>query len=89
MTTAGQADATDECELDTIAWKFLCSPYTGRIYWDWSLERRLDAYLRHQDRDDILNNGATYATVLARVMANLGRARRDGVLSPPHTRPGS
>jgi hypothetical protein len=89
MTTAGQADATDECELDTIAWAFLCSPYTGPIYWDWSLERRLDTYLRHQDRDDILNSGAAYATVLSRVMANLRRARRDGVLSLPHTRPGS
>ncbi|MCX2932804.1 hypothetical protein ORI20_21255 [Mycobacterium sp. CVI_P3] len=83
MTTAGPADETVECELDTIAWEFLCSPYTGRTYWDWPLERRLDAYLRHQDLHDILNNGAAYATVLDRVMANLGRARRDGVLSPP------
>ncbi|SBS75314.1 conserved hypothetical protein [uncultured Mycobacterium sp.] len=83
MTTAGSAGQTDECELDAIAWEFLCSPYTERIYWDWSLERRLDAYLRHQDRDDILNNGAAYSTVLDRVMANLRRARRDGVLSAP------
>lgn len=83
MTPAGLADETDDCELDAIAWEFLCSPYTGRIYWDWSLERRLDAYLRHQDREDILKSGAAYATVLERVMANFGRARRDGVLAPP------
>jgi hypothetical protein len=81
MTLAGPAP-TDARELDTIAWEFLCSPYTGRTYWDWTLERRLDTYLHHQDRDDILNNGAAYATVVDRVMANLGRARRDGVLSP-------
>ncbi len=83
MTLAGPADETDARELDAIAWEFLCSPYTGRTYWDWPLERRLDSYLRHQDRDDILNSGAAYATVVDRVMANLGRARRDGVLAPP------
>ncbi|NTY61138.1 hypothetical protein [Mycolicibacterium sphagni] len=84
MMSAGRTDETAECELDALAWEFLCSPYTGRNYWDWSLDRRLDAYLRHQDRGDILKSGAAYATVLDRVMANLGRARRDGVLSPPH-----
>jgi hypothetical protein len=82
MTSGGPAK-TEARELDAIAWEFLCSPYTGRTYLDWSLERRLDTYLHHQDRDDILNNGAAYATVVDRVMANLGRARRDGVLSPP------
>ncbi|MGY4710913.1 hypothetical protein ACXDF8_15350 [Mycolicibacterium sp. CBM1] len=84
MTTAGRADETDDRELDTIAWQFLCSQYTERIYWDWPLERRLDAYLRHRNRQDILNDGAAYATVLDQVMANMGRARRDGVLAPPN-----
>jgi hypothetical protein len=82
MSSAGLAK-TDARELDAIAWQFLCSPYTGRTYWDWTLERRLDSYLRHQDRDDVLNNGAAYATVVDRVMANLERAHRDGVLPPP------
>ncbi|BBY63436.1 hypothetical protein [Mycolicibacterium helvum] len=84
MAANGPADQIVERELEAIAWEFLCSPYTGRTYWDWPLERRLDAYLRHHGRDDILNNGAAYATVVDRVMANLGRARRDGVLSSPH-----
>ena len=70
-------------EIDTIAWQFLCSPYTRRDYWDWSLERRIDAYLRNLRRSDILNNGAAYNAVLERVMANISRARRDAVL-PPH-----
>jgi hypothetical protein len=70
-------------EIDTIAWQFLRSPYTRRDYWDWSLERRIDAYLRNLGRSDILNNGAAYDAVLERVMANISRARRDGVL-PPH-----
>ena len=56
MTKAGTAG-----EMDTIAWQFLCSPYIGRLYWDWPLERRIDAYLRHEDRSDVLNNGAAYS----------------------------
>lgn len=70
-------------EIDTIAWQFLCSPYTRRDYWDWVLERRIDAYLRHLNRHDVLNDGAAYGALIERVMANLSRARRDGVLDPP------
>ena len=38
-------------DIDDIAWQFLCSPYTNRLYWDWPLDRRIDAYLRHLGRD--------------------------------------
>ena len=71
-------------EIDELAWQFLCSPFTRRDYWDWPLESRLDAYLRHDQRRDILNNGAAYSALVERVMANIPRARRDGVLQPPH-----
>lgn len=72
------ADAVGD--IDTIAWQFLCSPYTDRLYWDWPLERRIDAYLRHLDREDILNDGAAYSSLIERVMENFPRARRDGKL---------
>ena len=55
-----------------------------RDYWDWPLERRIDAFLRHLKRLDILNDGAAYGALIDRVMANFQRARRDGVLDPPH-----
>ena len=71
-------------EIDGIAWKFLCSPFTRRDYWDWPLERRIDGFLRHLKRLDILNDGAAYNALIDRVMANFPRARRDGVLDPPH-----
>ena len=77
-----EADTAEE--IDGIAWQFLCSPFTRRDYWDWPLERRIDAYLRELKRPDILNNGAIYGTLIERVMANIRRARRDGVLDPPH-----
>ena len=79
MTESGQVE-----EIDTIAWQFLCSAYTRRDYWDWSLERRVDAYLRHLNRSDIMNDGAAYDAMLERVMANVPRARRDGVLDRSH-----
>ena len=71
-------DATGD--IDAVAWQFLCSPYTDRIYWDWPLERRIDAFLRHLDREDLLNDGAAYSSLIERVMANFPRARRDGKL---------
>lgn len=71
-------------EMDGIAWKFLCSPFTRRDYWDWPLERRIDAFLRRVKRLDILNDGAAYGALIDRVMANFPRARRSGVLEPPH-----
>ena len=77
-----KADSAEE--NDGIAWKFLCSSFTRRDYWDWPLERRIDAFLRHLKRLDILNDGAAYGALIDRVMANFPRARRDGVLQPPH-----
>ena len=76
-----KTDAAEE--IDGIAWKFLCSHFTRRDYVDWPLERRIDAFLRHLKRLDILNDGAAYSTLIDRVMANFPRARRDGVLDPP------
>lgn len=70
-------------DIDDIAWQFLCSPYTNRLYWDWPLDRRIDAYLRHLGREDILNDGAAYSTLVERVMENFPRARRDGKLDRP------
>lgn len=75
-----RAAAASDIKIDTIAWQFLCSRYTGREYWDWPLERRIDAYLRHIGHADLLRDGAAYGTLLDRVMANIARARRDGIL---------
>ena len=68
-------------EIDTLAWQFLCSAYTGQDYWDWPLDRRIDAYLRHLNRADVLNDGAAYGALIESVMANIARARQDGILS--------
>lgn len=77
-----KADSAEE--IDGIAWKFLCSPFSRRESWRSPLESRIDAFLRNLKRPDILNDGAAYGALIDRVMANFPRARRDGVLDQPH-----
>lgn len=75
--------AATERDLNAIAWKFLGSEFTGRIYANWSIEQRVDSYLAHQGLMDVVNDTAAYNALLERVMANIGPAMRTGVLSPP------
>ncbi|OBK75657.1 hypothetical protein A5650_17105 [Mycobacterium sp. 1164985.4] len=82
MTPTESADLTT-AELDTLAWRFLRSEFASRIYSDWSLDRRLDAYLLRHGGADFLVDGSAYAALLERVMVNIGPARRNGVLSLP------
>jgi len=73
------ADLTVQ-ELDTLAWRFLGSEFTGRIYASWPLDRRVEAYLLHLM--GVANDGSIYNALLERVMANIGRALRRGLLAP-------
>jgi hypothetical protein len=82
MTPAGRMELTDQ-QLNAIAWDFLSSEFTEPIYAQWSIDRRFDAYLRHQGRGDLINDGATYDALLQRVMANIGPALRCGHLASP------
>ncbi|HWS94304.1 MAG TPA: hypothetical protein VN306_17995 [Mycobacterium sp.] len=83
MTTAGHVELRKR-KLDAIAWKFLGSEFTGKIYADWPIDRRVDAYLRHHGLMDIVNDGGAYNALLERVMANISSARRDGLLPAAH-----
>ena len=69
-----------ERELEALAWGFLGSEFAGLIYADWTVERRVDAYLARQGMAHVVNNGDTYQAVLQRVFATIGPARRSGVL---------
>jgi hypothetical protein len=83
MTTASHVELSKR-KLDAIAWEFLGSEFTGKIYADWPIDRRVDAFLRRHGLIDIVNNGGAYNALLERVMANIGRARRDGLLPVAH-----
>lgn len=78
--TAAEGTKTDESELDGIAWQFLKSEFTDRIYADWPIYQRLDAYLHHHGLGALANDGTAYDALLQRVLANIARARRVGAL---------
>ena len=81
MTPTDRVEFTMQ-ELDAIAWKFLGSEFTGQIYADWPIDRRIQAYLEHHGLKHVVNDGSTSKALLERVMANIGPAQRNGVLTP-------
>jgi hypothetical protein len=66
---------------DERAFAFLASEFAGDIYVGWPIERRLEAYLRHQGLSKIADAGEPFEALLDRVMANFGRAPSKGVLA--------
>ena len=81
--SAANLESTPQ-QLEAIAWDFLGSEFTDPNYAIWSIDRRVDAYLHHQGRDDIIFDGAAYDALLQRIMANIPGALRRGVLTSPH-----
>jgi hypothetical protein len=83
-------DAQTKLKLDAIAWKFLGSEFAGQTYADWPIERRLDGYLLHHGLVDTFNDGGACEALLERVMDNINRAVRVGLLPPmTHRSPGA
>ena len=84
MTPTDREELTGE-ELDAIAWRFLASEFAGRIYANWSIDRRIEAFLLHDGPTELLNDGSVYTALLERIMANIAPALRRGVLRSPST----
>lgn len=78
MTTA--LSTVPRGQLETIAWKFLESDYTGPIYASWPIERRIEVFLARRGPRALLDDGSAYEALIERVMANVGRALRSGIL---------
>ena len=58
-----------DSDVDTFAWEFRRSPYAGPTYADWSLDRRLDTFLRRQGFSRVADDGDLSGIVLDRIMA--------------------
>jgi hypothetical protein len=73
VMTVARAELTGQ-QLEAVAWGFLRSEFTQRMYAVWPMDRRIDAYLLRQGLRAIINDGAAYDRLMERVMANMGRA---------------
>jgi hypothetical protein len=62
-----------DVDVDAVAQDFLCSPYSGPRYVDWSLDRRIDTFLRRHGFSWIADDGDVSSTVLYRIMSVGGR----------------
>ncbi len=74
------AVTVNDTELDAIAWRFLGSVYAGRNFTEWSIDRRLDAYLRREELRSVADDGTAFAALLDRVMAHISSAVGSGTL---------
>ncbi len=61
-----------DSDVDALAWEFLNSAYADDTYASWSLERRLDGFLRRSEFAGISQDGDACDLVLSRVMAHIG-----------------
>jgi hypothetical protein len=82
MTPTADRSELTRADLDTIAWQFLRSEFTGATHADWPIDRRLDAFLLHYGPTGLLADGTAYNELLEHVMTNIGPALRNGVLPP-------
>jgi hypothetical protein len=82
MVNALHSHSHRRAEFDTIAWGFLGSEFAKHNYADWPIGRRVDAYLRHHDLTEVADDGSVCDALVQHIMANIGHARRSGVLPP-------
>jgi hypothetical protein len=79
MTPTDRWELTAQ-ELDAAAWRFLRSEFASRIYADWPLDRRIDAFLSHYGPVELRDDGSAHTKLIDHVMANIRAAMRRGVL---------
>lgn len=72
------APMTTDFDVDAVAQDFLCSPYSGPRYVHWSLDRRVDAFLRRRGFGAITNSGDVSSIIVHRLMAVGGRPTTAG-----------
>ena len=76
MTPTADRSELTRAELDTIAWQFLRSEFTGATHADWPIDRRLDAFLLHYGPTGLLADGTAYnelqVDVARKVLRNVG-----------------
>ncbi|ORW03118.1 hypothetical protein AWC13_02685 [Mycobacterium kubicae] len=64
------AGLTDS-DVEHLAWEFLQSGYVGTTFANWSLDRRLDKFLRRRSLSRVADDGDLSNIVLDRIMTYL------------------
>lgn len=67
-------------DLDEVALKFLRSEFISKAYANWSIDRRIDAYLNRNGLRRLRDDGGSHAALVERVMANIGSVLKTGTL---------
>ena len=78
MTAVSQLDTT-QFDLDRSALEFLGSEFTDPVYCRWTIERRLEVFLRHRGMTELADDGEGFEALLERVMVHFATARRAGL----------
>ncbi len=63
-----------DSDVDSFAWDFLRSAYAGPSYLDWSLDRRVDTFLRRQGFSHVADDGDLSNIVVDRILDCAGTA---------------
>ncbi len=75
-STAGGPPFLTDADVDALAFEFLHSPFADDKYAHWSLDRRLDGFLRHRGLVRLIEDGDANDLILDRVMSYIGALRR-------------
>jgi hypothetical protein len=75
-----------DSDVEALVWQFLSSEYVGDVYAQWSLDQRLDNFLRRSGLVRVADDGDLYNIILGRVMSDIssraGRANKSRAAGP-------
>ncbi|MEE6179743.1 hypothetical protein [Mycobacterium sp. 050134] len=77
-TCVGGSPLLTDADVDGLAFQFLHSAYATDTYADWTLDRRVEGFLRHRGLVRLAEDGDAYELILNRVMSYIGELRRRG-----------
>lgn len=78
---SGLIDASllTESNIDALACQFLRSAYADNTHIGWTLDRRLEGFLRRRGLRCLVEDGDAYGLIMDRVMVRIGGASRAGL----------
>lgn len=69
-------------DINALAWRFLNSSYADDGYSNWSLDRRIEGFLRNLGLSRLADDGDTSSMLIERVMSNIAALGQHGQQLP-------